>query len=267
MSIQSELTRLNEAKTDIATAIAEKGVAVPDGTRISEMDALIAQISTGFDTSDATATAADILSNKTAYGASGKLTGTIATNTFPMPIIVVSEDGLITASVYNQEGYLPSSRTDRATKQLTTKEAATITPGLNDQTIASGTYLTGDQTIQGDVNLLSENIKSGVSIFGVAGSYAGGSSSNNCEAYYTEDPVPTVPFSGTADEIKVWGYAQKVISTYNKVVYTFCGTAYYSGAALTQTKTEISVTIDANGNVSGLPSGITTAALLFTKGI
>lgn len=221
----------------------------------------------GLDTSDATATAADILSGKTAYGASGKLTGTITTNAFPTPVIVVSSDGLITASVSNQKGYLPSSRTDRATKQLTTKAAATYTPTIQDQTIASGQYLTGAQTIKGDANLIPENIKSGVSIFGVAGSYAAGSSANNCQAYYTEEVVPTVPFSGTADEIKVWGYAQKVISTYNKVVYTFCGTAYYSGAALNQTKTEISVTIDANGNVSGLPSGITTAALLFTKGI
>lgn len=50
------------------------------------------------------------------------------------------------------------------------KQAAqTITPGTADKTIASGRYLTGTQTIKGDANLLAGNIKSGVSIFGVAG--------------------------------------------------------------------------------------------------
>ena len=56
------------------------------------------------------------------------------------------------------------------TANVTTKAAATITPGTSDQTIASGTYLTGAQTISGDVDLVASNIKSGVTIFGVAGS-------------------------------------------------------------------------------------------------
>lgn len=55
------------------------------------------------------------------------------------------------------------------TASVTTKGAATITPGTSNQTIASGTYLTGTQTISGDANLVASNIKSGVSIFGVAG--------------------------------------------------------------------------------------------------
>ena len=56
------------------------------------------------------------------------------------------------------------------TASVTTKAAATYTPGTSDQTIASGTYLTGAQTISGDADLVAANIKSGVSIFGVAGS-------------------------------------------------------------------------------------------------
>ena len=58
----------------------------------------------------------------------------------------------------------------RLTAAVTTKAAATYTPTTSDQTIASGTYLTGAQTISGDANLVSGNIKSGVSIFGVNGS-------------------------------------------------------------------------------------------------
>ena len=55
-------------------------------------------------------------------------------------------------------------------EQLTVKAAATITPGTSAQTIAAGTYLTGAQTISGDANLQAAYIKSGISIFGVAGS-------------------------------------------------------------------------------------------------
>ena len=56
------------------------------------------------------------------------------------------------------------------TASVTTKAAATITPGTSNQTISSGTYLTGTQTISGDANLKSENIVAGKSIFGMSGS-------------------------------------------------------------------------------------------------
>ena len=55
------------------------------------------------------------------------------------------------------------------TASVTTKGATTYTPGTSNQTIASGTYLTGVQTISGDANLLAGNIVSGKTIFGVAG--------------------------------------------------------------------------------------------------
>ena len=54
-----------------------------------------------------------------------------------------------------------------------TKGAETFTPKTYNQTISSGRWLTGTQTIKGDANLVSSNIKSGVSIFGVSGSYSG----------------------------------------------------------------------------------------------
>ena len=53
------------------------------------------------------------------------------------------------------------------------KSARTYTPTTTDQTISSGQYLDGAQTIKGDANLLPENIVSGKSIFGVEGSAAG----------------------------------------------------------------------------------------------
>ena len=75
-------------------------------------------------------------------------------------------------------GYISSGTAGNSSVSLsasvTTKAAATITPGTSNQTIASGTYLTGAQTISGDANLVAGNIKSGTSIFGVLGTYAGG---------------------------------------------------------------------------------------------
>ena len=47
--------------------------------------------------------------------------------------------------------------------------AQTITPGTADKTIANGQYLSGTQTIKGDGNLTSGNIKKGVTLFGVEG--------------------------------------------------------------------------------------------------
>lgn len=108
------------------------------------------------------------------------------------PYITVSSSGLITSGVTGRYSITPTvsagyvsmgtagyiSITGSNTEQLLTKAATTYTPGTSNQTIASGIYLTGTQTIKGDSNLIAENIKSGVSIFGVNGSYEGGGGSS-----------------------------------------------------------------------------------------
>ncbi len=109
---------------------------------------------------------------------------TPATNITATPTITVDDDGLITANVSASQSVTPSvtagyvssgtagtvSVSGSDTEQLTTQGAQTITPGTSAQTIPAGTYLTGLQTIEGDSDLQSANIKAGVSIFGVAGS-------------------------------------------------------------------------------------------------
>ena len=89
------------------------------------------------------------------------------------PSISVSSSGLITASSTQSEGYV-NSGTKSSTQQLTTQAAKTITPGRSSQTaVASGRYTTGNIIVAGDSNLVASNIKSGVNIFGVTGSYSG----------------------------------------------------------------------------------------------
>ena len=47
MSVHSEIDRIAGAKSDIATAITNKGVTVPSGTKLDGMAALIDSISGG----------------------------------------------------------------------------------------------------------------------------------------------------------------------------------------------------------------------------
>lgn len=92
-------------------------------------------VGAGGDTSDATATAADILQGKTAYGADGKITGTIP----------------------SVEG-----------KQIVPKAAGQIA-------VAGNVYTTGARIIPKEDNFIPANIRKDVSIWGVVGTLDPGS--------------------------------------------------------------------------------------------
>lgn len=135
----------------------------------------------------------------------------MTTATQATPSISVSSAGLITASATQSAGYV-SAGTKSATKQLTVQAAKTVTPTTSNQTaVASGRYTTGAITVKGDANLKAENIKSGVSIFGVAGSYegsgSGGGSGGSVETC-------TVDLASAYD----WELAQLIYSDGSEVV-------------------------------------------------
>lgn len=159
---------------------------------------------------------------------------------------------------------------------VTKKAAATYTPSTSNQTIAASQYLSGAQTIKGDANLVAGNIKSGVSIFGVTGTYAGGGSSggsgnNNVEAYAITDTNPSVSFRRTDGAIKIWGYGTMTSSggwgQQTTSLIAFAGDKYYKSAMYGgPSSTGLSLSIS-NGKLSGLPSGLTAINAVVTRGI
>lgn len=199
-------------------------------------------VGAGGDTSDATATAADILQGKTAYGADGKITGTIpsaegkqivpkaagqiavAGNVYTTGArIIPKEDNFIPANIrkdvsiwgvvgtldpgstptpdpnlipanvkagvtidgvtgtftsdatitadYILDGFSGYANGEKITGNIPSKDAATYTPGTSDQFINAEQYLSGAQKITGDANLTADNIAQGKEIFGVTGTY------------------------------------------------------------------------------------------------
>ena len=127
-------------------------------------------------------------------------TKSVATTTQATPSISIDSAGKITASATQTAGYV-SAGTKTSTHQLAFQPAKTITPTTASQiAVSSGYYTGGNVTVAGDSNLLAENIKSGVSIFGVSGNYVGSGGDTSLEdsvitrtiSSYTNDRVTSI---------------------------------------------------------------------------
>ena len=77
-------------------------------------------------------------------------------------------DGTVTADKMLKD-YTAYKNGAYITGSIESKTAQTYTPGTTNQTITAGQYLSEDQTILGDENLVPDNIKEGVTIFNVTG--------------------------------------------------------------------------------------------------
>lgn len=182
MSIQSEIDRISTAVQNAHLKVIEKG-----GT--SAAPYLVANLAQAIDTIPE-ATEPTLQSKSVTPSESAQ---TVTPDT--------GYDGLSSVAVGAiSKTYVGSSVPKQA--------AQTITPGTTDKTIASGKYLTGTQTIKGDANLLAGNIKSGVSIFGVAGTMTAGEDVTAETETYTdlltdlEAAVDALPDAGSGGSVE-----------------------------------------------------------------
>ena len=105
MSVQSEIARLSNAKADIASAIAEKGVEVPADAMLDDMADLIRAIEAGGSSISDTILQTMISVDPTVFVVSG---GTISFKYLPNTTLIVWGDGAM-------EEYDPSTMSGNVT--------------------------------------------------------------------------------------------------------------------------------------------------------
>ena len=122
--------------------------------------------------------------------------------------------------------------------------------------------VTADKLLKG----ATAHAASGEPITGTLEPGSGGSSDNNCEAYHITSASAKLNFK-TTGTVKVWGYGT-VTSGYSTSICAFVGDGYYKSASWgSPTKTSASFSVNADGTLNGLPSGLQAVDLLVTIGV
>ena len=162
----------------------------------------------------------------------------------------------------------------RRTGNIELLQTQTITPGTSNKIIAPGKYINGNQIIKGDANLKASNIKSGISIFGIAGTLIPGlrlvngtvTSSSSYTGYYTNTSRDYAMYTLTVNNLKFrpryavfyyYGKNKLAISCYSEVDNNFVVITYDNGSA--------AVNLDLNYNKDKLTNTSIIMPTFFSK--
>lgn len=280
----SQVTVNAVSKTYVGSGVTKKSAATyTPGT--SDQSIASGQYLNGTQTikGDSNLTAANIKNGVKIFNVTGSYAGSSSGGSNPKLQTKTATPSESTQTISPDSGYdgLSSVTVNAVSKTyvgsgVTKKAAATYTPKTSDQSIAASQYLSGTQTIKGDVNLVAGNIKSGVSIFGVTGTYvgsgsSGGSGNNNVEAYVVTSTSPSVNFKTTSGTIKIWGYGTISSSSgwggTTTSLIAFDGDKYYKSAVYgSPSSTSLNLSIS-GGKLTGLPSGLSAISAIVTRGI
>ena len=132
----------------------------------------------------------------------------------PSVITTTADQVLANAKYMTSEGELASG-------SIETLSVTTYTPGADGVTIpSSGKYCDKDITVEGDSNLVSGNIKKGVTIFGVSGSMESGDKFEMLGAYDSPDRYMSekATLNGQAGNLMDFRFRDDLVKTINTVV-------------------------------------------------
>lgn len=269
MSIADKITQLTNIRAAIRSALQGKGIAAAASHNFSDFAADIAAIATGanLQAKSFTPTAAgrtitpdsgyDGLSQVTVAGDADLVAENIKSgiNIFgvtgsyaPASVNLQSKSvspSTVAQTVSPDAGYDGLSQVEVAGAPLQTRTVTPTAAGLEVTKSNSSWYGLFKVNVNGDVNLIAENIKKDVSIFGVTGTYEGGGSqpingslivatcssnitevtatigSNTFTAYLntsTHKAYITIPYTITSGTVRVHGFVNGTEKTWADVV-------------------------------------------------